>query len=88
MNEQEMERAGECPYDPGGYFIVKGVERVLMMQEQQLCNRIIVELDSKKNVTAFVTSSTADNKSRRLSFYCFSVSQVPPPSPQRGYRLF
>eukprot|EP00929_Paragymnodinium_shiwhaense_P118575 TRINITY_DN90492_c0_g1_i1.p1 TRINITY_DN90492_c0_g1~~TRINITY_DN90492_c0_g1_i1.p1 ORF type:complete len:1191 (-),score=260.04 TRINITY_DN90492_c0_g1_i1:192-3764(-) len=64
LSEQEVERCGECPYDPGGYFIVKGVERALMMQEQPLNNRIIVEVDGKKNITAFVTSSTADNKSR------------------------
>eukprot|EP00429_Kryptoperidinium_foliaceum_P095383 CAMPEP_0176186648 /NCGR_PEP_ID=MMETSP0121_2-20121125/1979_1 /TAXON_ID=160619 /ORGANISM="Kryptoperidinium foliaceum, Strain CCMP 1326" /LENGTH=1173 /DNA_ID=CAMNT_0017525141 /DNA_START=50 /DNA_END=3571 /DNA_ORIENTATION=- len=64
--ESEIEQLGECPYDPGGYFIVKGVERVLMMQEQPLTNRIIVELDPKKNLQAFVTSSTADNKSRTV----------------------
>eukprot|EP00927_Polykrikos_kofoidii_P028729 TRINITY_DN25000_c0_g1_i1.p1 TRINITY_DN25000_c0_g1~~TRINITY_DN25000_c0_g1_i1.p1 ORF type:complete len:1285 (+),score=203.20 TRINITY_DN25000_c0_g1_i1:75-3929(+) len=65
-SEDELTALGECPYDPGGYFIVKGVERVLMMQEQPLANRIIVDLDAKKNVTAFVTSSTADNKSRTV----------------------
>jgi DNA-directed RNA polymerase beta subunit len=24
----------ECLYDPGGYFIVKGVEKVILMHEQ------------------------------------------------------
>lgn len=65
-SEAEMERLGECPYDPGGYFIIKGVERVLMMQEQPLSNRIVVEYDSKKILQAFVTSHSADNKSRTL----------------------
>lgn len=37
----------ECPHDPGGYFIVKGSERVMMMQEQLSKNRIIIEEDSK-----------------------------------------
>ena len=37
----------ECPYDPGGYFIVKGVERVILMQEQLSKNRVIIEEDNK-----------------------------------------
>jgi DNA-directed RNA polymerase beta subunit len=37
----------ECPYDPGGYFIVKGVERVILMQEQLSKNRVIIEEDPK-----------------------------------------
>ncbi|CAJ1354870.1 unnamed protein product [Effrenium voratum] len=64
--EEEVVALGECPYDPGGYFIVKGVERVLMMQEQALMNRIVVEYDSKKVLQAFVTSSSEDNKSRTV----------------------
>lgn len=39
--------AQECPHDPGGYFVVKGVERVMMMQEQLSKNRIIIEEDNK-----------------------------------------
>ncbi|CAI7901448.1 unnamed protein product [Closterium sp. NIES-54] len=27
-NEQELAKLGECPLDPGGYFVVKGVEKV------------------------------------------------------------
>jgi DNA-directed RNA polymerase III subunit RPC2 len=41
-SEAEMVEYSECPYDPGGYFIVNGVERILLMQEQGLANRIIV----------------------------------------------
>ena len=65
----EMAGLGECPLDPGGYFVVKGTERVLLMQEQLSNNRIIVELDPNHLVQAVVTSSTADNKSRTV--VCF-----------------
>ena len=27
-SDRELEEVKECPYDPGGYFIVKGVEKV------------------------------------------------------------
>ena len=37
-----------------------------MMQEQLSNNRIIAELDAKKQVQAVCTSSTADNKSRTV----------------------
>ena len=68
-SHSEMAVMGECPLDPGGYFVVKGTERVLLMQEQLSNNRIIVELDANRLVQAVVTSSTADNKSRTVVCY-------------------
>ena len=62
--EAQLEKLSECPYDPGGYFIVKGSEKVILIQEQLSKNRIILELDSKQNVCASVTSSTHERKSR------------------------
>jgi DNA-directed RNA polymerase III subunit RPC2 len=56
----------ECPMDPGGYFIVKGVEKVCLIQEQLSKNRIILELDGKGCVSASVTSSTHERKSRTV----------------------
>eukprot|EP01117_Protostelium_nocturnum_P001009 TRINITY_DN1132_c0_g1_i1.p1 TRINITY_DN1132_c0_g1~~TRINITY_DN1132_c0_g1_i1.p1 ORF type:complete len:1143 (-),score=194.84 TRINITY_DN1132_c0_g1_i1:102-3530(-) len=61
---EELAKLGECSIDSGGYFICKGVEKVILIQEQLSKNRIIVELDSKKNVGASVTSSTEERKSK------------------------
>lgn len=33
-SEEELAALRECTYDPGGYFIIKGVEKVMLMQEQ------------------------------------------------------
>lgn len=63
-SDKELSLLKECPYDPRGYFIVKGVEKVLLIHEQMSKNRIIVEYDSKGNVCASVTSSTNEIKSR------------------------
>jgi DNA-directed RNA polymerase III subunit RPC2 len=43
----EMAKLNECPMDPGGYFIVKGTEKVILIQEQLSKNRMIVEQNAK-----------------------------------------
>jgi DNA-directed RNA polymerase beta subunit len=61
---EELARMGECPLDPGGYFVVKGQEKVILIQEQLSKNRIIVDRDAKGNVHSAVTSSTHERKSK------------------------
>jgi len=62
--EDELAELRECPLDPGGYFIIKGTEKVILIQEQLSKNRIIVDLDSHGQVVASVTSSTHERKSK------------------------
>ena len=67
----------ECPYDPRGYFIIRGVEKVVLIQEQLSKNRIIVEYDSKnETMVANVASSTHETKSRASVLVNFSVLAV------------
>jgi DNA-directed RNA polymerase III subunit RPC2 len=47
-SNEELAKMTECPLDPGGYFVVKGTEKVILVQEQLSKNRIIVETDAKK----------------------------------------
>ncbi|KAM9988280.1 hypothetical protein ACTFIZ_003620 [Dictyostelium cf. discoideum] len=61
---EQMAALGECPMDPGGYFIVRGQEKVILNHEQLSKNRIIIEMDSKGLPSASVTSSTHERKSR------------------------
>jgi DNA-directed RNA polymerase III subunit RPC2 len=61
---EEMVALKECPLDPGGYFIIRGVEKVILIQEQLSKNRIIVEQDRKGCVCATVQSSTQEKKSK------------------------
>ncbi|CAI4036501.1 hypothetical protein SMKI_15G3480 [Saccharomyces mikatae IFO 1815] len=64
-DESRMAKLNECPLDPGGYFIVNGTEKVILVQEQLSKNRIIVEADEKKGIVqASVTSSTHERKSK------------------------
>lgn len=42
-SERDMGQLGECSIDPGGYFITRGQEKVILVQEQLSKNRVIVE---------------------------------------------
>lgn len=65
---EKLAQLGECPIDPGGYFIVKGVEKVVLIQEQLSKNRMIIEYDTKGFLSASVTSSTHERKSKTIIF--------------------
>ncbi|KAK0607839.1 hypothetical protein LWI29_021366 [Acer saccharum] len=65
-NEAELARLGECPLDPGGYFIIKGTEKVLLIQEHLSKNRIIVDTDKKSKINVSVTSNTELVKSKTV----------------------
>ena len=55
--ENDMGRLQECPLDPGGYFVVNGTEKVILVQEQISKNRVIVEKGTKHGIVqASVTS--------------------------------
>ncbi|XP_022166831.1 DNA-directed RNA polymerase III subunit RPC2 [Myzus persicae] len=63
-SDAELAKMKECIYDSGGYFIVKGTEKVILMQEQPAKNKILVEKDSNGVPTVQVMSSTVDKKSK------------------------
>ena len=63
-SEREMAHLHECPLDPGGYFIVNGTEKVILVQEQMSKNRVIVETEKNNIVQASVTSFTHERKSK------------------------
>lgn len=66
-SEFELRKMNECPLDPGGYFIVKGQERVILIQEQLSRNKIIIEKYDNQ-IQCEVTSSTHEKKSRTTLF--------------------
>ncbi|OAF67682.1 hypothetical protein A3Q56_04585 [Intoshia linei] len=63
-SEAQLAILQECPHDHGGYFIVKGVEKVICMQEQLSKNRMISSKDSQGNTVVGVISSTTAKKSK------------------------
>ncbi|KAF1899808.1 hypothetical protein Lal_00019940 [Lupinus albus] len=65
-DEDELAKLGECPLDPGGYFVIKGNEKVMLIQEQLSKNRIILDTDKKGNFIASVTCSTEQFKTKTV----------------------
>ncbi len=65
MNEDELIEAGEDPSDPGGYFIVNGTERVIVMMEEVLSNRPIIEVKGELE-TARINSESNGFVQRHL----------------------
>ncbi len=68
-SEEQLAQYRECPLDPGGYFIVRGTEKVILIQEQLSKNRIILEVDNKGLYSANVTSSNYERKSKTTVIY-------------------
>jgi DNA-directed RNA polymerase beta subunit len=50
MSRNELIQAGEDPDDPGGYFIINGTERLLVLVEEIAPNRIIVTKVNSGNI--------------------------------------
>ena len=50
LSDEQRVRLGECTYEPNAYFIINGVEYVILIQEHLRFNRIVVfNADSKGN---------------------------------------
>ncbi|KAM3205804.1 hypothetical protein P3L10_029214 [Capsicum annuum] len=65
-DEEQLAKLGECPLDPGAYFVVNGTEKVISIQEQLSKNRIIIDTDNKGCVQASVISSSEKTKSKTI----------------------
>ncbi|XP_011169543.1 DNA-directed RNA polymerase III subunit RPC2 isoform X1 [Solenopsis invicta] len=63
-SESQLAKLNECPHDPGGYFIINGQEKVILIQEQMVRNRIVLEVDNKDCVVAACNSFTHDKKTK------------------------
>lgn len=57
---EELALLGEDPDDAGGYYIVKGVEKIVLLQEQLTVNKIFVmKINSKDSVVTRMTANTS-----------------------------
>ena len=50
LNSQKLTELGECPYDQGGYFIIKGKEKVVISQEKKVNNILYINKSPDDNI--------------------------------------
>ena len=75
----ELAKMQECLYDPGGYFIVRGAEKVLLMQEQMSKNRLLLDINDDGTIVVHCQrmnsiprrASLAPRRSARVVVTCW-----------------
>lgn len=65
-NDNELEAMGECPYDLGGYFIIKGGERVIIPQERQCENKIYCFSESSSSSSTLIRAEIKSTPDQRF----------------------
>ena len=61
LDSARLTEVGECPYDQGGYFIIKGKEKVILSQEKKI-NNILYTNSFNDEVRPMESSLTSVSK--------------------------
>ena len=62
FNSLQLQHLGECRNDTGGYFIVNGSEKVMVLQEKMATNNIFIFKDNRTGNFKAEIRSTSDLK--------------------------
>lgn len=74
---EELIKMGECPNDPLGYFIIKGTEKIINIQEKKRTSQVFTFLDNKKilktEITCILPSSSTTVLLCKNKFHIFEA---------------
>lgn len=70
LTDDELRRRHECPYEMGGYFVISGVEKVVLAQERIAGNTLFVFSKPEANLAKYeaeVHSVAEGNSTKKIS---------------------
>jgi len=88
LKEDDLIKAGEDPKDLGGYFVVNGVEKVLVNQEVLASDKIMVSLDGNKAVSEVLSTRGAFKGKVRLIRTPNGILEISFPSSPKKLKFF
>ena len=65
LSKEELINIGEDPYDPGGYFIINGTEKIIVGVEEVANNRIVITKEEKRGTEMVRINSEKDQYIQR-----------------------
>lgn len=84
LSDDELIELGEDPTDPGGYFIINGTEKVIVMVEEVLSNRPIIEIKGDAETarinsesSGFVQRHLVERKNELITISFASMKKLP-----------
>lgn len=73
LNIYKTETRDECKYDPGGYFIINGSEKVIICQDRMIHNSPLVYSKTASNITYNVVQVNSKHPSVKSSIQTISI---------------
>lgn len=65
LSKEELIQIGEDPYDPGGYFIINGTEKIIVGVEEVANNSMVITKEEKRGVEMARINSEKDRYIQR-----------------------
>jgi DNA-directed RNA polymerase II subunit RPB2 len=66
LNAYPEEMKDECKYDPGGYFIVNGSEKIVIPQDEMIKNKPLVFIKKNSNIEYYVAQINSKSSINRV----------------------